>query len=139
MKRTLIAGAFLLSLTAFGQYPYGDRYGYRYGDRDDRYRDRDYRASVVDRVIADIDRVGYRSWGGRERDNAGDARNNLYRFQDRARQGRFDTKYLDRAIDHLKVVAYSGRTDLRARGILSRDIEDLRAFRASGGGYYRGY
>ncbi len=160
MKRILAAGLFFLSLSAFGQYPYyGDRGGYRDRDgyyrddqdryRDDRYRDDRYRdprygrSSVVDRVISDLDRASFRGWGGRERDNASDARNNLYNFASRWQQGRFETKYLDRAIDHLKVLAYSGRTDPRTRSLIARDIDDLRAFRAGGGyrggGYYRGY
>ena len=134
MKRAVAAGLFLLSFSVFGQYPYGDRRDRGGYDRSDRYRDpRNGRGSIVSQVISDLDQVNYRSWRGRERNNANDARNNLLNFQSTWQRGRFETKYLDRAIDHMKAIAGYGRIDPRMRERMARDIDELRAFRASGG------
>ena len=134
MKRIVACAAFLLSFTALAQqYPYGDR-GYR--DRDG-YRD-DRRFSLVDRVLADLDRIDARAWvDHHERDHFAHARNDLYSFRGRWQTGRFDTGLLDRAINNMKHLANSRELAPGARGAIARDIDDLRVFRGSYGGYRR--
>lgn len=135
MRRAIVAGLFLLSVTAFGQYRDRDRY------RDPRYEDRRYNnASPVSRVIGNLDRIDSRAWVDRhERDHFNNARNDLYAFESRLQQGRFENRYLDHAIDNMKHLANARQLAPRDRGMIMRDIDELRALRARGGGYYRGY
>ena len=117
---------------SYGQYGQYGQYG-----RNGRGNDP---AAGVDRVARDVSMVARQYAQG---DHARRALSELQSFQDRwARQGRFDTGNLDRAIDSLKPMVNSSRLDGRARSMIARDIDMLRSSRASGGGYYnnnRGY
>jgi hypothetical protein len=140
----LAAGTFSL---AFAQGPvYRDQYGNpRYGER--RYRGgyRDYdrpapdRGNGVERVLADLSRAGSR---GRmdhgEWKHLDKARRDLEKFQEKWYRGKFDRGKLDAAIGHLDRVAGSYRVDPRTRDLVSRNLYELREFRARGG-YRRPY
>ena len=57
----------------------------------------------------------------------------LQEFQSRWARGKFDTGKLDKAIHNLEHLADADRVRGRDREILSRDLYDLRQFRASRG------
>ncbi len=148
----------LLSLSASAQfYPdrgYPDR-GYSdrgYSDRgysDRGYSDRDYRdgygrgggreTALFARTVSDLDRAAssgyYRGGDQRRIDNA---RKDLWDFQSRLRQGRFDRGELDEAIGSVQKVIHMRSLDYRDRDALENDVERLREFRAtqSDRGYY---
>jgi len=61
----------------------------------------------------------------------------LQDFQVRWSHGKFDTGKLDKAIHNLEHLAQADRVRVRDREILSRDLYDLRQFRATRGGYYQ--
>ena len=139
---TLTAMAVLVFATvAFGQWrddDYRNR-GNRYYDRDD-YGGRYGRQSLglIDRVIADIDRAGYYGQSGGDRHHLDHARNDLYRFREKWYGGKFDRGRLDSAIDNIHHVVDSRRVDPRERSSLTRDMYELRDFRATGGYENRG-
>jgi hypothetical protein len=117
----LACGAFFAAIAAAAQ---------------DRDWDRDHGPGVVDRVLSDIDRSSYDRYVDRhERKEFESARHDLIRFQDNWRRGKFDTDRLDGAIDHIHHIVDSGRVEPRMAGLLARDMEALRDFRASGGRY----
>ncbi|MBK9169867.1 MAG: hypothetical protein IPM24_20735 [Bryobacterales bacterium] len=61
------------------------------------------------------------------------AHDELARFDLRLREGRYERRRLDRAIDHLKPVARSNRIDSRTRHLVERNIVLLRQYRAADG------
>lgn len=118
----LAAGLLIATLPAAAQGPWRGRYS---------------NAPVIDRVLSDIDRAGYNGYADRhERNRLENARRDLIRFQDNWARGRFDRDRLDSAIDNLHHVVDSGRIDPRARGLLARDMDILRDFRANRGSGY---
>ena len=89
------------------------------------------------RVLEHLERFRPQGYWGRGEANALDhARNDLFRFRDRLAQGRFERGRLDSAIAHLDRLGRSGRVNPRERDWFLRDADDLRAFRARGGGGY---
>ena len=140
----------LLSLSASAQYypdrgypdrGYSDR-GYSdrgYSDRDNYGRGGGQETALFARTVSDLDRAassGYYRGGDRRRiDNA---RRDLWDFQSRLRQGRFDRGELDEAIGNVQKVINMRSLDYRDRGALENDVERLREFRASQSdrGYY---
>ncbi len=109
---------------------YGPSYGPGYG------------SGIVDRTLQDLRRTG---WNGRldghERGHFNSAIKELEKFQDRRRDGRFETKHLDKAIENIAHLAYADRLHPRDRSILASDLEALRDFRSGrgyGGPYTRG-
>ena len=140
MKRTLaLAGllAFTLSVAStslnaqprYGDSRYGDpRYGGRYESRP---------LSPVNQVLSNLTRLGSYAWvDHHERSHLEHAREDLIRFEDRWRQGRFDSGRLDRAINNLKHLEVTRQLNGRDRAMVASDIDILRDFRARGG---RGY
>ena len=93
-----------------------------------------YESGIVDRTLHDLRRA---SWNGRldghERNHFNSAVKELEKFQDRWRDGRFDTGRLDKAIDSLRHLANADRLHPRDRSILASDLEALRNFRAGRG------
>lgn len=111
----------------------------RDNDHDRRGRDRGrygpgYSSTIVDRTLQDLRRA---TWNGRldghERGHVNRAVKELERFQDRWRDGRFDTGRLDKAIDSLRHLANADRLHPRDRAILAHDLGALRDFRESRG------
>ncbi len=104
-----------------------DRYSYGY-DRNSQY--------LVGRVMSDLDQAARRGrLDGHEVDHFNEVARNLQEFQSRWARGKFDTGKLDRAIHNLEHLAEADRVRGRDRDMLSRDLYDLRQFRASRGRY----
>lgn len=104
-----------------------DRYSYDYG-RSGQY--------LIDRVMSDLDQAARRArLDGHEVDHFNDVAHNLQEFEWRWARGRFDTGKLDKAIHNLEHLAEADRVRGRDRDMLSRDLYDLRQFRASRGRY----
>lgn len=140
MRRTVLClGVLLFAAGANAQWrPYDNDGGYH---RDDDYGRRrgGPRGDVIERVLRDVDAA--QSWGYRDhhaRKRFEQIRKDLYRFQHNWERGRFDKDRLDSAIENLHHLVDSDRVDPRGRGMLERDMWDLRSFRENGG-YYRGY
>ena len=135
MKRLLsfiLFGSAVLSLglPANAQYGYRDPYP---RDREGYGRNQQ---SVVDRVMADLNRAASGArLDGHERKHFDDVARNLQEFQFRASRGKFDTGKLDRAISGLDHLAKADRIRGRDRDMLFRDLNDLRQFRATRGGW----
>lgn len=149
MKRLSSAILFggLLSLGLAAQEPYyrNDPYyrnpdGYS-GDRYSWQREYGYgqnRQLLIDRVMTDLNRAAQRAYlDGHERKHFDEVARNLQEFDERWARGRFDSGKLDKAIHNLEHLAEADRVHGRDREILSRDLEDLRNFRASRGRYDR--
>jgi hypothetical protein len=96
-------------------------------------------AAPVDRAISDLERMRG-GWFNSDHKHLDKAISELTKFQDKLyRQGRFDTGHLDKAISNMERAAnHSGRPFGNGqRDTIFRDIDNLRAFRASGG--YNGH
>ena len=92
---------------------------------------------LMDRVMADLNRAAERAGlDGHERKHFDEVAGNLQEFEARRARGKFDTGKLDKAIHNLEHLADAERVRGRDRDVLTRDLEDLRAFRASRGRYY---
>ncbi len=127
----------LLAAGANAQWrPYDNDDGYGRYDRGPR----SYGYDPVNRTLNDLDRVFARSYtDNHERRHMENARRDLIRFQDRWARGRFDKDRLDSAIDNIHHLVNADQVDPRARQMLARDMDDLRAFRANRGyNAYRG-
>ena len=116
----------------------------------DRYSQAPYRSdpyygssnSLIGRVLSDLNRAADRArLDGHESKHFNEVAGNLQEFQSRLARGKFDTGKLDRAIHNLEHLSEADRVRGRDREMLTRDLYDLRQFRASRGGYdrYRGY
>ncbi len=102
---------------------------------DARERYNDYRPygyqDPVSRAIRNLEGIGSRSFVDRhEQRHFRGALEELYRFQQRARDGRFDKGRLDRAIEHIDHLAGADQLHPRARQILRGDLWELRRFRS---------
>jgi hypothetical protein len=119
----------------YGNDPYyrNDRYGGGYGNA----------SSLVARVQNDIYRAASNSYtDNHERKHFENASQNLAKFNDRMRQGRFDSHSLDKSIDDLNHLVNANQVRPRDRRILADDMNALRQLRSSGGynsGSYGGY
>jgi len=140
-------GLLLLTLSAGAQTWNRDQYGqpryepyYRNNAPDYRPRgygsgDQDY---LIGRVMSDLNQAAYRAYlDDHERKHFDEVAENLQDFQERWSRGKFDTGKLDKAIHNLEHLAQADRVRGRDREILSRDLYDLRQFRATRGGYYQ--
>ena len=142
------AGVLFLSLSAgaqtWGQDPYGQpRYDpyYRNDDPYSRPRGNGYGQNqdyLIGRVMSDLSQAASHAYlDGHERKHFVEVAGNLQDFQARWSRGKFDTGKLDNAIHNLEHLAQADRVRGRDREILSRDLYDLRQFRATRGGYYQ--
>jgi hypothetical protein len=119
----------------YGNDPYNrnDRYGRGYGDA----------GSLVARVQNDIYRAASNSYtDNHERKHFENASRNLAKFNDRMRQGKFDSHSLDKSIDDLNHLVNANQIRPRDRQMLANDMNALRQLRSSGGynsGSYGGY
>jgi hypothetical protein len=117
---TLSISAALAAIPAFAQY---DR---PYGDRDYARQDR----ALFDHVRMDLDRAStypYASRGDRKRFD--EARRELFDFESRFDQGRYEKHELDEAIGRLQRVVNENSLDPRDRGALSDDLRRMRDYR----------
>ena len=137
------AGLIAMALPAQAQYDYG-RPDTRY---DSRYDSARRQGDLFDRVQRHLDRA-YASpnlSGGAQR-RIDSARREVWQFQARWNQGRFDKGQLDDAIASVRRVVDSDSIDYRDRRVLQDDLARMRGFRASRGydswgsrGYEYGY
>jgi hypothetical protein len=117
---TISIASALVASPAFGQY---DR---PYGDRDYARQDR----ALFDHVRMDLDKASaypYASRGDRKRFD--EARRELFDFESRFDQGRYEKHELDEAIDRLLKVVNENSLDARDRGALSDDLRRMRDYR----------
>jgi hypothetical protein len=119
---TLSAGA-----QSRGREPYGQPRNYP--NSRNRY-------SLIDRVMSDLNRAASSGYlDGHERKHFDRAADSLRDFQSRWSRGKFDKGKLDKAIENLDHLARADRVRGRDRDALTRDLYDLRQFRATRGGY----
>ncbi len=148
LSALLGSGILFFALTAGAQTWGRDSYGQpRY---DPYYRDGGYnrtrgygygQADPVSRAMSDLNRAASRAnLDGHERHHFEEVSENLEDFQERWVRGKFDTGKLDKAIHNLEHLAQADRVRGGDREMLTRDLYDLREFRATRGGYgpYRG-
>ena len=137
-------GVLFLTLSAAAQTWGRDQYGQSRDDpyyrNDDAYsRDRRYGQNeeyLIGRVISDLNQAASRAHlDDHERKHFDEVAGNLQDFQARWSRGKFDTGKLDKAIHNLEHLAQADRVRGRDREILSRDLYDLRQFRATRGSY----
>jgi len=113
----------LLAVSASAQNQYYDR---PYGDRDYALRDR----ALFDRARMDLDRAGAWPYASRaDRKRFDEARRELFDFESRFDQGRYEKHHLDEAIDHIQRVVNSNSLDPRDRGALAEDLRRMRDYR----------
>jgi hypothetical protein len=97
----------------------------------------DYRAPLPEIVEQHLDRLCREAyWTPGERHRAADALKHLSNFDYRYREGRFDRGQLDDSIGHVQDVINHNRLNEGQRAMLWRDVEELRAFRATRGRVY---
>jgi hypothetical protein len=143
---------YLLSVAAIGiacamtagAQDYGRRYDPYYGGRDAYARPYDrggrgyYGGDIIGRTMSDLNRAGmWARHDKHDRKRVDHAQRELMKFQDKWARGKFDSHPLDEAIDEMKDLVGSNHVSPRDREMLMRDVEGLRAFRASGGYYGR--
>jgi hypothetical protein len=109
-------------------------------ENDDAYaRDRQYGQNqdyLIGRVMSDLNRAASRAYlDGHEQKHVDEVAGSLQDFQVRWSRGKFDTAKLDKAIHNLEHLGQADRVRGRDREILSRDLYDLRQFRATRGYY----
>ena len=113
----------LLAALAFGQNQSYDR---PYGDRDYARQDR----ALFDRARMDLDHAGAYPYASRaDRKRFDEARRELFDFESRFDQGRYEKHHLDEAIDHIQHVVNSNSLDPRDRGALAEDLRRMRDYR----------
>jgi len=125
---TLSAGAQTYDPYYRNDDPYNrQRYGYG--------QNQDY---LIGRVMSDLNQAASRAYvDDHERKHFDEVAGALQDFQSRWSRGRFDTGKLDKAIHNLEHLAQAERVGGRDREMLTRDLYDLRQFRATRGGYYQ--
>ena len=132
LTKGLLACSFLLlgnGLASAQSYP-DDRYygrdGYGYGNYGS------FRLRLFDQVQAHLERAAYNAYGSRGRIER--ARKDVYDFERKLNEGRFDRHELDEAIGSMQRVVDSNSIDQRDRYVLLNDLARMREFRASRGG-----
>jgi hypothetical protein len=97
---------------------------------------------VFGRARGDLDRASRYPYASRaDRKRFDEARRELFDFESRFDQGRYDKHELDEAIDRLQRVASHNSLDPRDRGALEDDIRRMRDYRSfrDHGSYRNGY
>ena|SRR5215831_12986687 len=137
LSLTLSAGAQTWGRDQYGQ-PRSDPY---YRNDDPYYRERQYgygqnQDYLIGRVMSDLNQAASRAHlDSHERKHFDEVAGNLQDFQARWSRGHFNTGKLDKAIHNLEHLTQADRVRSRDREMLTRDLYDLRQFRASRGGY----
>ena len=115
---TLLAGA----AAALAQ-----TYDRPFGDRDYARQDR----ALFDRVRADLDRASAYPYASRaDHKRFDEARRELFDFESRFDQGRYEKHELDEAINRIELVVTRNSLDPRDRGALGEDLRRMRDYRA---------
>ena len=130
--------ALFFTLSAGAQTWGHDQYGPRYDpySRDRGYGYGTYQGDLIGRVMSDLNRAASGAYlDDHERHHFDEVASNLEDFQNRLARGKFDTGKLDKVIHNLEHLAQADRVRGVDREILSRDLYDLRHFRATRGGY----
>ena len=138
---TLTAGAQSWDQDQYGQPGYDPYYrnnnsyyperGYGYGQ---------YHGDLIGRVMSDLNRAASRAYlDGHERHHFDEVAGSLQDFQARLTRGKFDTGKLDKAIHNLEHLAQADRVRGDDRDMLTRDLNNLRQFRATRGYGYGSY
>ncbi|PWU08590.1 MAG: hypothetical protein C5B51_07610 [Terriglobia bacterium] len=97
-------------------------------------------ANLINRVMSDLDQAARRAHlDGHEAKHFDEVARSLQEFDAQLSRGKFDSGKLDHAIDNLKHLVEAERVRGRDRDMLARDMNDLRALRASRGGYGGNY
>jgi hypothetical protein len=109
--------------------PYSGRDAYRYENH------RTYAFQLFDQVQVHLARAAHNAYGSRNRIER--ARKDVYDFQRRLNEGRFDRHELDEAIGSVQRVVDRNSIDPRIQYLLLDDLARMREFRASRGGYDR--
>jgi hypothetical protein len=128
MNRILLtlSMAALCSLPALAQYDRA-QYDRPYGDREYARQDR----ALFDHVRMDLDRASAYPYASRsDRRRFDDARRELFDFESRFDQGRYEKHELDEAIDRIQHVVNENSLDPRDRGALSDDLRRMRDYRS---------
>jgi hypothetical protein len=95
--------------------------------------------NVIGRVMSDLNMAARNSRvDNHERKHFQSAMDDLRRFEDRQRQGKWDQGRLDKAIEHLSHLADARQLNPRDRRMMADDANMLRDFRASRYRYDRG-
>lgn len=118
----LLLSSFLFAGAAMAQY-----YDRPSADRDYARRER----GLFDHVRMDLDRASgypYASRGDRKRFD--EARRELFDFESRFDQGRYDKHEMNAAIDRLERVVSHNSLDPRDRGALEDDLRRMRDYRS---------
>lgn len=86
---------------------------------------------LFNRVRTDLDRAASYPYASRsDRKRFDDARRDLFDFESRLDQGRYEKKELDHAIDRIQNVVSHNSLDPRDRGALDEDLRHMRDYRA---------
>jgi len=131
MMRRILQKAVLITLAAAGlAFPF--QYPERGYAREDR--------SLFDRVRADLDRASRYPYSSRpDRKRFDEARRDLFDFESRFDQGRYEKHELDRAIDRVQNVVSHNSLDPRDRGALDEDLRRMRDYRRFRDHHYEGW
>jgi hypothetical protein len=117
----IIASSLFLATAALAQY-----YDRPYGDRDYARRDR----ALFDHVRMDLDRAANYPYASRpDRKRFDQARRELFDFESRFDQGRYDKHELSEAINKIENVISHNSLDARDRGALAEDVRRMRDYR----------
>ena len=135
----LVAGGLATGLFAQDYERYRDPYGHRYEDRSGYNR-----GDVLDRAFSDLRWAASSSFYARhQRGHFDHALQELGRFEEKFRRGRFDRHPLDEAIGEMSHLSRANELEPRVRETMARDADELRVFRAGGdpgyGGRYGSY
>jgi len=131
----LLAVSLATATSGFGQTYNQQPY---YAGRDDNYRGRPAYQSdatrqdraLFDRTRMDLDHAaGYPYASRADRKRFDEARRELFDFESRFDQGRYEKRELDEAISRLERVVEQNSLDPRDRGALSEDLRRMRDYR----------
>jgi hypothetical protein len=86
---------------------------------------------LFNRVRADLDRAANYTYASRsDRKRFDDAKRDLFDFESRFDQGRYEKRELDHAIDRIQNVVSHNSLDPRDRGALDEDLRKMRDYRS---------
>ncbi len=115
---------------ALGAVPASAQYYYAY---DRPYSPRAYARqdrALFDHARMDLDRAAAYPYASRaDQKRFDEAKRELFDFQSRFDEGRYEKNHLDSAINHIQKVVESNSLDPRDRGALSDDLRRMRDYR----------
>jgi hypothetical protein len=127
MRRLYSNVLFVSTLLAGAAAAPAQTYDRPFGDRDYARQDR----ALFDRVRADLDRASAYPYASRaDHKRFDEARRELFDFESRFDQGRYEKHELDEAINRIDRVVTHNSLDPRDRGALGEDLRRMRDYRA---------